>query len=157
MDSSFNNFENDYEEHDIRPPDNVITEQLLEDTRDEFEKEIDEAIYLSIKDCQIQEKTNKEYEENVINEYLRETKNRKEKFSKLLVDMNRIGRVDKSIKEIYEIVEPIIDAYCNQYIEYYELDNITYEKIFKTILTIRINKEMIDLLKTIIINCAYLS
>jgi hypothetical protein len=34
-----------FEEDNIRPPDEAVNEQLLEDTRSDFEKQIEEAIY----------------------------------------------------------------------------------------------------------------
>ena len=68
------------------------------------------------------------------------------------MDLNRLIKFDKDIKEIYEIIEPIIDSYCNQYIEVVELDLITYEKIFKVIGTVRTDKKNIELLKTILLS-----
>ena len=65
--------------------------------------------------------------------------------------MNKLLRFDKDIKEIYEIIEPIIESYCAQYTEIIELDDVTYEKIFKVLGTIRTNKNNIELLKTILI------
>jgi len=141
----------DFEDDEVRPPDNVRTECLIQDTRSEYEQQIDEAIYQSIKDIENVEKINKEYEEIIIQTYFKETIERKNKFSSLLMDVNRLIRFDKNFKEIYEIIEPIIESYCNQYIENIELDEVTYDTIFKFLGTIRTNKSNIENLKTLII------
>jgi hypothetical protein len=44
------NLLDDNTEDNIRPPDEVRVEQLLEDTRSEYDKQIDEAINLSMLD-----------------------------------------------------------------------------------------------------------
>jgi hypothetical protein len=65
--------------------------------------------------------------------------------------LNKLIKYDKEIKEIYDIITPIIDLYCNQHIEVVHLDKITYDKIFKTISKIRINKHTFEIIKTIIL------
>ena len=147
MDPSFNYFEDE----EIRAPDEVKREQLMNDNRCEFQKQMDEALYLSLQEIKNVEEVNKQYEELIIKNYNDEIISRKEKFQQLLLDMNKLMRFDKDIKEIYEIIEPIIESYCNQYIEYVELDEDTYDKIFKVIGTIRTNKKNLENLKTIII------
>lgn len=147
MDPSFNYFEDE----EIRAPDEVKIEQLMNDNRSEFDKQIDKAIYLSLQEIKNVEEVNKQYEELIIKNYNDEIIFRKEKFQQLLLDMNKLMRFDKDIKEIYEIIEPIIESYCNQYIEFVELDVDTYDKIFKVIGTIRTNKKNLENLKTIII------
>jgi hypothetical protein len=61
--------DNNFDE--IRPPDEVIREQLVQDTRCEFQKQMDEAMYLSMQEAIRQEKAVQEYEEQIINDYLR--------------------------------------------------------------------------------------
>ena len=146
MDPSFNDFE--YEE--VRAPDEVKRERLIDDNRCEFQKQMDEALYLSLQEIKNVEEINKKYEELIIQTYHNEINERREKFVGLLLDINKLIRFDKDIKEIYEIIEPIIESYCNQYIEYVELDEETYDKIFKVIGTIRTNKKNIELLQKII-------
>ena len=142
MDESFND--------EIREPDEVIREQLIEDTRCEFQKQMDEAMYLSMQEAIQQEKVFQEFEEQVINDYLRETTSRKELFQKLFIDINKIVKFDKDIKEVYEIIDPVIENYCQKYIEIWETDEETYNKIFKTLSTIRTDKTAIERLRTII-------
>jgi len=143
------NFENEGDE--VRPPDNVISEALQEDSRSEYQKQIDEAIYLSSMELCEQQKLQKKYEEEVIAEYYIISNERKEKFREFLFDLNKLIRFDKETKEIYEIIEPIIDAYCNQIIEFCELDSLTYDKIFKGLKGVRTNKKNIEYLQSILV------
>jgi len=146
MDDSFNDFEDN-----IRPPDEVRTERLMEDTRSDFQKEMDEAMYLSMQEMKQVQDINAQYEEEIMKQYNEETIRRKEIFTKFLLDLNRLNKIDKEVREIYEIVEPIIDSYCLQYIQICELDSETYEKIFKLLGKIRTDKNAIEILKTIIL------
>ncbi len=148
MDNNYN-FNDDSE---VRQPDNVVSEVLQEDTRSEYQKQIDEAIYLSSMEFCEQQKLQKRYEEEIIAEYYSISNERKEKFREFLFDLNKLIRFDKETKEIYEIIEPIIDAYCNQIIEFYELDSVTYSKIFKGLKGVRTNKKNIEYLQTILIS-----
>jgi hypothetical protein len=145
MDSVINDIEN------TRAPDKVIKERLLDDDRSEFEKQTDEALYLSLQELKEQEEINSIYEDEIINTYTNETRNRKELFRELLFDLNKLTKFDKDIKEIYEIIEPIIDTYCGQFINFCELDEETYDNIFKIVGTVRTNKKNIEALKTILI------
>ena len=144
---------NDFDDEDIRPPDEVKREQLMEDNRSDFQKQIDEALYLSLQEVKQQQEISMNYEEEIIKNYKDEIIMRKEKFQQILLDMNKLIRFDKDIKEVYEIIEPIIESYCNQCIEFVELDIDTYDRIFKVIGTIRTDKKNIELLKTIINVC----
>lgn len=64
-------------EDNIRPPDDSVSEQLLEDNRSDFEKDIDEAIYLSCQEMREKEISNRKYEEQIVNDYNDETNKRK--------------------------------------------------------------------------------
>lgn len=141
----------DNSDDNIRAPDDVITEQLLEDNRSDFEKQMDEAIYLSMQEMTQQRDINRQYEEQLLKEYTAETCRRTELFKDFLFNLNKVGKFDKEIKEIYEILDPIIESYCGQYIETCELDEVTYDKIFNTLKKIRNNQQSLDALKTIIL------
>ncbi len=146
MDSAFND-----NEDNIRPPDNVVSEQLLEDTRSDFEKQIDEAIYLSYQDIREKELLSRKYEKQILKDYSEESNKRKQTFEKFLFDLNKVGKIDKEVREIYDIIEPIVESYCSQYINKCELDIETYEKIFKLLGKIRTDKTAVEFLKTIIL------
>ena len=115
MDPSFNYFD-----QEIRVADEIKREQLLEDNKSIFDKEIEKAIYLSMQNARDEEIKNFKFEEEVINKYYIETELRREIFANLLLNMKKLFKFDKDIKEIYDIIEPIIDSYCNQYITKYE-------------------------------------
>jgi hypothetical protein len=145
------NTDDNFEEY-VRPPDDIKSEQLIAYKRNDYEREIDEAIYLSIQEFNQKININDEFEKELINKYFEENKKRKNLFSKLLFDLNKISKFDNEIKDIYEIIEPIIESYCSQFIETCEFDKNTYEKIFKILGKIRTDKNAIELLKTIILN-----
>lgn len=147
MDNSFN----DTDDQIIRPPDEPFSEQLLEDNRCDFDKEMDEALQLSLKEMIEQQKLYVSYEEQLINEYTSETNRRKEMFKSFLFNIHKISKIDKEVREIYEILDPIIDAYCGQCIETCELDQETYNKIFNILGKIRNDQKAYDTLKAIII------
>ena len=150
MDASFNDYDNYDNADEIRQPDKVVTERLLEDTRCDFQKQMDEALRLSMQEVINQEKINQAYENEIVNNYLKETTERREKFGKLLMDISKLIKFDTKIKEVFEIIDPIIFTYCEQHIEIWETDEETYEKIFKNLSTIRTDKTAIEILKTII-------
>ena len=158
--NSFNNDNNinddnniHYENEDkVRSPDKVKREKLIEDNDlEESDNELNYAINLSINEFQKQEELNKKFEDELINNYHNLIKERKEIFHPLLLELIKLSKYDIEIKEIYEIVEPIIEAYCIQYFEFTELDETTYDKIFKVLSSIRINKNSIEILKTILV------
>jgi hypothetical protein len=146
MDFSFNDLNNT-----VRHADKVFKEQLLEDNRSDFEKEVDEALRISLEEAITLNDLNKDFEEKLIKKFEKEKIERKEMFAKFLLDLNRIIRLDKDVKNVYEIIEPIIDGYCNQLIYMCEFDEETYDKIFKVLSTVRTNQTCVDILKTIII------
>ena len=153
MDASNIVFKFEEEENNIRLPDEVKRETLLEDTRSSFQKEIDAAVYQSMLEQEEYANNMTEFETRIMCESSLETDNRKKQFACLLHELDKVSRFDNQIKEIYNIIEPIIESYCFQFIHNYEFDKITYEKIFTILSTIRTNKKAIELLKTIIITC----
>ena len=153
MDASNIVFKFEEEENNIRLPDEVKRETLIEDTRSSFQKEIDTAVYQSMLEQEEYANNMTEFETRIMCESSLETDNRKKQFACLLHELDKVSRFDSQIKEIYNIIEPIIESYCFQFIFNYEFDKITYEKIFTTLSTIRTNKKDIELLKTVIITC----
>lgn len=140
-----------YQEDNIRPPDQVVRETLLEDTRSDFEKQIDEAIYLSIQEIDHQREINREYEEQLLKNFADETKRRIDLFKNFMTNMTKLSKFDREVREIYHILEPIIESYCDQYLNTCELDKGTYDKIFDTLKKIRNDQQALDTLKIIIL------
>jgi hypothetical protein len=141
-------------ENDIRPPDNVIREQLIPSVKNIYDEEIEElekALQISIQENLAQQELYNSYEKFVMEEYEMEKKARIDKFKDLLFDLNKLSKYDKEIKNIFEIIEPIIDSYCNQIFEFQQLDKNLYENIFLSLSKIRTNKKNIENLKSILI------
>ena len=136
----------------IRPPDDIVYEQLLEDNRTEFDMQIDEALHLSMQDIKLQRDINKKYENELIKVYQTETIRRTELFKEFMFNLHKISKFDKEVRDIYDILDPIIESYCGQFIETCELDRHTYETIFNTLKKIRNNQMVIDILKIIILS-----
>ena len=63
------NFQKD---DDVRPPDKVFKERLIQDTRSEFEKQIDETLYKSLQELKIQDEINMTFEEELIKTHTEE-------------------------------------------------------------------------------------
>ena len=140
-----------FQEDNIRQPDNAFKETLLEDTRSDFEKQMDEALQLSMQEINQQLNINKKYEEQLLKDYYTEIERRTNIFKNFLFNINKVGKFDNKIEEIYNIIDPIIDSYCGQFIDNCKLDKETYNKIFDTLKQIRNNKQAFDILKTIIL------
>ena len=151
IDNGYNTDINNNSDDNVRAPDKIKKEQLLEDNRSEYEKQEEDARYWSLLEFNEQKELNEKYEEDTINEHKRIIIERRELFRGFLFDLNKLTRFDKDMKEIYEIIEPIIDCYCAQYMKQCELDPITYDRIFKVIGNIRTDKNVIELLKNVII------
>ena len=146
MDSSFNDFD-----QEIRLPDKVKREQIIPDTRTDFDIEMGEALYLSMQEFRQQNIQNEKFEEEIINKYHSEICQRREIFRDLFINMNKLLKFDKDIKDLNDFLHPIIEAYCEQYIFNYDVDEKVYDKIFKILGTLRVNKNTLETLKTIII------
>lgn len=143
--------DNFQEDDNIRPPDEVVRETLLEDTRSDFEKQIDEAMYLSMQEIRQESEINRQYEEQLLKDYADETKRRVNLFKNFMANMTKLSRFDQEVREIYNILDPIIESYCGQYFETCVLDQQTYDKIFDTLKKIRNDQQAFDTLKTIIL------
>lgn len=113
----------------IRPPDKVKKERLTWQ-----EEEFEEDILQNMVD----------YEKEIQKYFVEEKMRRKEIFNVLLFKMKKISNYDKEVEEIYNIIEPIIESYCEQVIQYYEVDKVTYERIFNIVSSIRVDKEPLE-------------
>ena len=151
MDETFTN-DIEREEENIRLPDEIKVERLIDY---EIDDDIENAISISLQELVEQQKNYQQYEEELINNHFIEMKKRKEIFTALLFNLNKCKKFDIEINEVYLIINPIIDSYCNQYIHACYVDEKIYDKIFTTLKKIRINTVALDTLKTIIIKDYY--
>jgi hypothetical protein len=61
---------------EIRPPDDIKREKLIQDTRSEFDREMEEALYLSMQEVREEEIKNHKFEEEIFNNYIKEQNER---------------------------------------------------------------------------------
>lgn len=138
-------------EDNIRKPDEVIRETLIEDNRDNYEKQIDEAMYLSMQEMNQERVINHQYEEKLLKDYADERNRRVNLFKNFMANITKLCKFDNEVREIYNIIDPIIESYCGQFIESCELDQQTYDKIFDILKKIRNDQQAFATLKTIIL------
>lgn len=152
--SDYNDYSYFEDDGNIRPPDIPSTEQLLEDSRTEEERQLEEAMLLSLKETHQKIEEEQKYENMIIQEYYEEMNNRKTKLNPLLLDLHKISKYDKQVFEIYNYIIPIVDSYCTSVYSKsnFLIPNDMKEKIFNTINSIRTNKQSVELLKNIIEN-----
>ena len=135
----------------IRKQDEIKVEQLTNNsTLTKEEQELNAAIMNSIEDFKEIQKQYDDFENNAIQNYEKTKQQRENQFCGFMNSLKKVSKYDVKIKEIIEILEPVIDAYCFNYINECEFDSITYEKIFNELNSVRVEKSVIDLLKTII-------
>lgn len=139
------------DEDNIRIPDKIKQEQLLEDDRSQFQKEMDEALDNSMAEMIDYNIKSSNYEREIIESYNTETKKRISLLEPILFEINKVSKFDKDIKELNQLIKPIIDSYCNMSIDMYELDELTHNYIFKQITSLRISKLNINLLESILV------
>lgn len=140
-----NFYEYSSSEEEVRSPDKVYRERLIDYRDDEelvMEKIMNESILLAEKNC-----------EDNYNELINKMNERKQKYNDILIKFKKIVTYDKDIKEIYSLIEWIIEFYINMQIEFYIYDKDTYNKIFniKLLKQIRLSDTEIDLLRNIIL------
>jgi len=148
-----NHSDND-ENEIIRTPDEVIVEQLVEPMGQTVplteEEETNMAILNSIQDFKVTQKEQDEYEELLLNDFQKMKEEREQKVKSIMKTLKKLSKFDKPLAEILDLIDGIITAYCLGYIDNYELDMITYDKIFAELSTIRIDKSDIESFKEII-------
>jgi hypothetical protein len=147
------------DENEVRPPDSTITEQLIEP--DEFSynyysnnysnnfineyDNIDQILKQSLIDFE-------EKEDQKMNKLLIEKKQELiEKYVSIKKKLQKIQGHDVTNKDAYETVISIIEMYEMEYVNAYRLDETSYNNIFKIIKTIRLTKEELSLLETLIV------
>ena len=132
---------------DIRPPDISKKETLLQNNINEYDKDFSEALYQSLKLYQNEVQKYEDFEKKILEQQQLEIHKRKDIVKPILFEFNRIKKYDKKLNELFEIIEPILDSYCN--LEFYQctLDKQTYNTIFNGLTKTRIN---IDILMSII-------
>jgi hypothetical protein len=135
----------------IREADKTVCDQLIPARiKDEFEIQMEEVLYNSLQEYQNCQKEMDEFENHIKKEYEEECARRKLLFADMFQIIKRVSAHDIKIKDVLEILEPIVEMYVEQIINSYEVDNESYNVIFKTLSLIRLKPVMIENLKSII-------
>ena len=126
---------------------NVSEEQIIDDI---LNRDLEQMMLQSQLEYidQLQKANEKEKDEERIRSI--KLKENLEKFSNIRTQLKRIGRLDKDIQKLGELLEPIIDIYCENNTQVFELDKETYTFILKNIKSIRLKQTDIDLIQSII-------
>ena len=144
---SFYNDNDNNNNNDVRLPDEVKSERLIFNYDNNYDKELEEALYQSIQLYENETHKYEELEQKIIIQHSEEIQKRRDILKPILFELNRIKNYDNKICKILEIIEPILDLYCGLVIEKYVMDNIKYNYVFNGLKKIRIN---IEILKSII-------
>jgi len=140
MDLSNNELNNiiDGNNENIRPPDQSKRETLLDSSwyqpKSQEELDMEEALRQSNDIAEQME--NEQYQM-----FMNKIEERKEEFKSILVKINRLKQIDKTVEELFETVITIIKHYVSCDIENYVFDKETYDEIFKNFRTMRFNKD----------------
>ena len=153
----------------IRPPDPVTNEQLLDNdynyelinqtvnqniinTTNYDETNYDETNYdeLNYDELNYNDELNKVLELSK-NEFKDEEDNRKNEFKSIKLKLNKILLFDRPNIFNYELILSIIELYEQNYINEYKSLNKEFNDIFNVLKTIRLTKEELSSIKKIIV------
>lgn len=155
MEQTNNN--NDIDDN-IRPPDPVIRERLVDYGDDDFtdykynylepepEPDLDQIMKQSLEEFEIAEM--QKVQEILINERNKMT----EKYVNIKNKLKKVQMYDATNKDTYETIITIIEMYELNYIDNYMLDETSCNTIFKLLKTIRLTKEELILLEGLFIS-----
>lgn len=145
---------------DIRPPDPVIRERLVDFGDDDFtdfkcsyleqepelEPDLDQIMRQSLEEFEIAEMQK-------VQEMLAIERNKiTEKYINIKNKLKKVQTYDTTNKDTYETIITIIEMYELNYIDNYMLDETSYNTIFKLLRSIRLTKEEIILLEGLFVS-----
>jgi uncharacterized Fe-S cluster-containing protein len=151
-------YDNDNDNNIVRPPDPVIKERLVDygNNNDDFANynynylestsdDIDRILKESLQEFELAE-------EKKVQEMLALERSEKvKKYTSIKERLQKIQGHDLLNKDTYGTIISIIELYEADFIESYLLDETSYKNIFKLLRTIRLTKEDLDLLGSLII------
>ena len=151
-------YDNDNDNNIVRPPDPVIKERLVDygNNNDDFANynynylestsdDIDRILKESLQEFELAE------EEKVQEMLALERSEKVKKYTSIKERLQKIQGHDLLNKDTYGTIISIIELYEADFIESYLLDETSYKNIFKLLRTIRLTKEDLDLLGSLII------
>ena len=151
MNNDINNYINDIDDN-IRPPDPIINEQLLDNDYNY------ELINQNITNTNTTNYIEASYNDELSNalelskrEFKDEEDNRKNEFKSIKLKLNKILLFDRPNIFNYELILSIIELYEQCYINEYNSLNKEFNDIFNVLKTIRLTKEELSSIKKIIV------
>jgi hypothetical protein len=140
--------DNFYNDDDIREPDSVKTEQLLEDDIQAIEDPIYNILEQSKSDFDlIQEAQEQHMIENLIFQY----QQRVNKFASIKQKCKKLLIFDRDNVGIYEVIISIIEMYENEQSSQYTTNKEQFDQIVSTLKSLRLTKEEAESFTKIII------
>jgi hypothetical protein len=125
----------------VREADPVISEALLEDTRTQWEIDVEEAICRSMEDIESQNTEQDLYEKELLSHFNQQKQERAAKVDPVLAVLERLARVDSKTKYLLDFMEPILFSFKEGAIDHWFLDKETYLSIFQSLKSIRFRDE----------------
>ena len=158
MNNDINNYINDIDDDNIRPPDPIINEQLLDNDNDYDYELINQNItnIFNITNTtnhnvpSYNDELNKALELSK-REFKDEEDNRKNEFKSIKLKLNKILLFDRPNIFNYELILSIIELYEQCYINEYKSLNKEFNDIFNVLKTIRLTNEESSSIKKIIV------
>ena len=118
----------------VRKPDTPFQEQLLpyvDDNFDNIEQQLEMALQESILEYQKHQE-----------ELMKEREKRKHIFGDFMFQICKIGKYDREIQNIHDMLEPLVTAYTNfNSNSFVFLDALAYDHVFDTLKQIRVGKD----------------
>ena len=152
MNNDINNYINDIDDN-IRPPDPIINEQLLDNDynyeliNQNITNTTNTTNYI---EASYNDELNKALELSK-REFKDEEDNRKNEFKSIKLKLNKILLFDRPNIFNYELILSIIELYEQCYINEYNSLNKEFNDIFNVLKTIRLTKEELSSIKKIIV------
>ena len=148
--------DNSFDEDNIRPPDQVKQERLIDDDFDimnpiiqNYDFDFDTILELSKNEYNsLQEQEEEKAIELICNQAKEERQN---KFNSIKTQLNKIILFDRDHLDYYELILSIIEMYESNVIHEYKTYEKEYTTIFKLLKTIRLPTDEIEELKKLII------
>ena len=133
------------DEDDIRAPDKVIKETLVDPNMNECNYNEDEMLEHILQQSMMEfEKKSAIHEDNITQFITEEKEKRLDFFISIKQKINKILKLDKQNTQVYEEILNVIALYEEQYITCYKCNKEEYNKIFCLLNTIRLTKEEIE-------------
>ena len=158
MSTNLHNNDNDNNDDDIRTPDPIKKERLINNSLQSFKpfksfKSLEDNQLNEILELSKNEFNNSQdiYEKNIVDSLIQESKERSMQFTSIKQKLNKMLVFDKQNTHIYETILSVIEFYIEGYIRQYKSSKTEFEQIFYLIKTIRLTNEELKHLQNLIV------